>query len=346
MGEFMADRIIINSIEIENLGRIKKLSCNSLSGINLIIGENGSGKTFLLKALYSAIRTTEEYKRGDDIRNANDILAEKLRWTFQTDKLGDIVTKSGTSPYIFKMNIDGDRMEYRFSRDTTSAIKIFYNSISRKEYNSVFVPAKEVLSLYSIILKSREIDHSFGFDDTYYDLTKALRIAPKRGKNFAVFAESRTKLKDIVEGKVELDESTNKWYYKSGKSKYTIGATSEGIKKIAILDRLLANGYIGKNSVIFIDELESALHPKAISEFIDMLYEISVNMGIQIFIASHSYFVIKKLFLLAQEKNESIKSISINADNVVVNDLADGMPDNAIIEESIRLYEEEIEKVL
>ena len=87
MGEFMADRIIINSIEIENLGRIKKLSCNSLSGINLIIGENGCGKTFLLKALYSAIRTTEEYKRGDDIRNANDILAEKLRWTFQTERL-------------------------------------------------------------------------------------------------------------------------------------------------------------------------------------------------------------------------------------------------------------------
>ena len=156
-------------------------------------------------------------------------------------KLGDIVTKSGTSPYIFKMNIDSNSMGYRFSRDTTSAIKIFYNSISRKEYNSVFVPAKEVLSLYSIILKSREIDHSFGFDDTYYDLTKALRIAPKRIKNFAVFAESRTKLKDIVDGKVELDESTNKWYYKSGKSKYTIGATSEGIKKIAILDRLLAN---------------------------------------------------------------------------------------------------------
>ena len=72
----MSDRIIINRIEIENLGRIKKLFCDSLSGINLIIGENGSGKTFLLKALYSAIRTTEEYKRGDDIRNANGILAE------------------------------------------------------------------------------------------------------------------------------------------------------------------------------------------------------------------------------------------------------------------------------
>jgi energy-coupling factor transporter ATP-binding protein EcfA2 len=147
------------------------MSCNSLSGINLIIGENGSGKTFLLKALYSAIRTTEEYKRGDDIRNANDILAEKIRWIFQTDKLGDIVTKGNASPYTFKMSINGQDMEYQFSKDATAKIVTLSNSISRTEYNSVFIPAKEVLSLYSIILKSREIDHSFGFDDTYYDLT-------------------------------------------------------------------------------------------------------------------------------------------------------------------------------
>lgn len=172
--------------------------------------------------MYSAIRTTEEYKRGDDIRNANDILAEKLRWTFQADKLGDLVMKGCTSPYIFKMKINKHDMEYQFSKDAASKIVTLSNSISRTDFNSVFIPAKEVLSLYSIILKSREIDHSFGFDDTYYDLTKALRIAPKRGKNFAVFAESRTRLKDIVDGKVELDESTNKWYYKSGKSKYTI----------------------------------------------------------------------------------------------------------------------------
>jgi len=342
----MSERSIIKSIEIENLGKIGSISCDSLSGINLIIGENGFGKTFLLKSLYSAIKTTEEYNRGDDIRSANDILAEKLRWVFQTDKIGDIATKGKTAPYKFRMEINGDSMEYQFTKESSSKIVQFSNSIFRTDYNSIFIPAKEVLSLYSIILKSREIDRSFGFDDTYYDLVKALRIAPKRGKNYSVFAESRTKLKDIVNGKVELDEATNKWYYKSGNSKYSIGATSEGIKKIAILDRLLANGYIGKNSIIFIDELESALHPKAISEFIDMIYDISFNMGIQVFIASHSYFVIKKLCLLAMEKSESMKCISVNSDGIKIDDLSDGMPNNAIIDESIRLYEEEIEKVL
>ena len=339
--------IVINAVNIENLGKIKEFSCDSFSGINLIIGENGTGKTFLLKSLYSAIKSIEDYKRGDDIRSIGDILAEKIRWTFQTDKLGDIVNKNTSSFYKFRMISDGETFEYQFSKDASNKIITLSNSVSRTDLDSIFIPAKEVLSLYNIILKSREIDKVFGFDDTYYDLAKALRVSPTRGKNYAAFAESRTKLKEILDGKAELDESSNKWYYKSSSNqKFSIGATSEGVKKIAILDRLLANGYIKKKSIIFIDELESALHPKAISELIDMLYEVSVKMDIQIFIASHSYFVIKKLCLLAAEKNERINCVSIDTNSIRVNDLMDGMPQNSIIGESIRLYEEEIEKVL
>ena len=73
--------------------------------------------------------------------------------------------------------------------------------------------------------------------------------------------------------------------------------------------------------------------------------------GIQFFLASHSYFVVKKLFLIAQEKNFSIPVISateISATEVEwqVDDLLDGMPDNPIISESIRLYREEVGMVL
>ncbi len=39
-----------------------------------------------LKALYSAVKSMEEYKRGDDISSINDILSEKLRWTFQVNR--------------------------------------------------------------------------------------------------------------------------------------------------------------------------------------------------------------------------------------------------------------------
>ena len=69
----------IEELQLKNYGMIEKFYCNQFSNINLIIGENGTGKTFLLKALYSAVKSMEEYKRGDDISSINDILSEKLR---------------------------------------------------------------------------------------------------------------------------------------------------------------------------------------------------------------------------------------------------------------------------
>ena len=113
------------------------------------------------------------------------------------------------------------------------------------------------------------------------------------------------------------------------------------------MDRLLANGYLNTNSIIFIDEIESALHPKAVCQFLDMIDNIANEMGLQVFITSHSYFVIKKLLLIALKKEHSVSCISLNkGQGVQICDLHDGMPDNSIIDTSIQLYEQEIEEVL
>lgn len=339
----------IDNVTLKNFGTIEKFECSNFSNINLIIGENGTGKTFLLKALYSAVRSLEDYKRGDDITSMPVILADKLRWTFQVDKLGDIVSKGkNAEDLLCRIKLGQCELEYMFSRSAASKPGLVNEPEKGKEGNSVFIPAKEVLSLYSVILKSRENDKSFGFDDTYYDLAKALRISPSKGKNFSVFANSRKIVKDVIDGKVDYDENNGKWYYKNSKNqKFSIGATSEGVKKIAIMDRLLANGYLNKNSIIFIDEIESALHPTAVCSFLDMIDSIAEEMGLQIFITSHSYFVIKKLFLIAMKKKGFVSCISLNkGKDINICDLNDGMPDNSIIDTSIQLYEQEIEEVL
>ena len=324
---------------------IPSFDCQSFSNINLVIGENGTGKTFLLKALYSATRAMEEYKRGDDIKTINEVLAEKLRWTFQVDKLGDMVTRSSNESLIFEMKLGTDQIGYQFSSSATSKVVTATAPSGKRETNSIFIPAKEVLSLYSIILKSREVDKSFGFDDTYYDLVKALRISPKKGKNYTAFSNSRKLLNSVIDGKVEYDETSGKWFYKNNRSqKFSIGATSEGVKKISIMDRLLSNGYLDNQSIIFIDEIESALHPTAICQFLDMVAKIATDMDLQFFISSHSYFVIKKLALIAKTNPGLVTCISLSKDKKpAVHDLSEGMPDNSIIDASIALYEEEVE---
>ena len=55
----------------------------------------------LISALTNDMKTVEDYRRGDDVRSSADILAERLRWCFQTEKLGDIVKKGTDEPLVF-----------------------------------------------------------------------------------------------------------------------------------------------------------------------------------------------------------------------------------------------------
>ncbi len=337
---------MISQIKLENFGPLNGINWSALGTITLVIGGNGSGKTFLLKAIYSSLRTLEDYKRGNEHRSASEILADKLYWTFQAEKIGDLVSKGADAPLSNSLTIDTKDFCYSFGKDTSKQISSLENHVAPRASNSVFLPAKEVLSLHQIILKSREQDKVFGFDDTYYDLAKALRIVTSKGNNFKEFVQSRRHLEEkIVGGVVEYDPESGRWLFVKGRHKFPIGVTAEGIKKIAILDTLLGNRYLDTNSVVLIDEPESALHPTAISQLLDIVAMLAEG-GIQFFMASHSYFVVKKLFLIAQERGWSIPVISATENAWMCDDLKNGMPDNSIIAESIRLYQQEVEMAL
>jgi hypothetical protein len=291
--------------------------------------------------MYSALRTLEEYKRGDEQASASEIMFKKLYWTFQAEKIGDLVTRNADSSLSCQITCDMHEFSYSFGKDTSKQISSLENHVPPRASNSIFLPAKEVLSLHQIILKSREQDKVFGFDDTYLDLARALRQTTTRGRNYDVFAQSRKDLEGILGGIVEYDDTSGRWQFVKGRHKFPLGVTAEGVKKIAILDTLLGNRYLDTKSTVFIDEPESALHPVAISQLLDIVAMLAES-GIQFFLASHSYFVVKKLFLIAQKTGLSIPVISAGEDGWQTDDLQNGMPDNPIINESIRLYEEEI----
>ena len=335
---------MISHVKIANFDPIKNINWEDLKKINLIIGNNGSGKTFLLKALYTAIRTLEEYKRGNDKRDSAEILSNRLYWTFQVDKIGDLVRKEPDAKLNFECKYNKTTYRYSFGKDTTRKIDSSEEFFTPIESDSVFIPAKEVLTLQNIILKSREQDKLFGFDETYYELVRALRTSSNPDSNVC-FDEQCKMLENALGGRAEYEESSGVWVFKRGQQKFTIGVVAEGIKKIAMLDSLLKNNYIKKGSVIFIDEPESGLHPSTISQLLDIINELS-KIDIQFFLASHSYFVIKKLYLIAQKNKTPIPIIAANDEKWISSNLLAGMPENSIVDESIRMYKEEYEMVL
>lgn len=336
---------MIRDFTLQHFGPITRAEGKSLGRINLILGANSSGKTFLLKALYCAIRSHEEAHRGNSNQDFSEVLSDKLYWTFQVDKIGDIVTKGDGHKLnaTFSMD-DNSSLVFGFGKDTTKKVTPTHNNLVPRSSNSVFLPPKEVLSLMDVIHKSSEIDKLFGFDATYSDLVKALKLPTQKGRNLTAFSDSRRKLESIFDGKVTFEG--DRWIYKKGNSKYSIMSTAEGVKKIAILDTLLGNRFLDKDAIVFIDEPESALHPTAITQLLDII-TVLAEAGIQFFIATHSYYVIKKLLLVAKQKHMPIPTFMGQADGRWSQSclLRDGLPDNEIINESVRLFEAEFEGI-
>lgn len=336
---------MINSLKLKNFGLINELCWNNLSNINVIVGTNGTGKTFILKSIYASLKTLETYGKGNENRNESEILSDKLYWTFQTSKIGNLVSKGANSQLECSIENDFNLFSYKFGKDTTKSINHITNRNPLREHNSIFIPAKEVLSLQKLILKARE-DRVFGFDETYYDLAIALQSPKTRGKSSKEVSKSRKVLEELLDGKIENDIQTGEWFFKKGNLKFSLGVTAEGIKKIAIIDHLLGNRYLTKESIIIIDEPEAGLHPYAITKLMEILKLLS-DYGMQVFVATHSYFVIKKLHLIATENNMSIPFLALQKNlDIQIHDLLNGMPENEIVNQSVKLYKEEIGGVL
>ena len=332
---------MIKSFSIRNFGCIKNLQLDSLAKINLLVGPNSSGKSTLLKALYTGIRSAEMYKRGKDDRIFLSLFEEKLRWVFQVDSLTELVRIGQSEPAEIEIKTAYELMQMRLS-PTGKPIASEWTGPKPRETNSVFIPAKEVISIQSIISKARFVDQTFGFDETYSDLCTALNLPTSKGKNYRNFANSRKALKNVTGGLVFYDIKKKKWMFTKDGNALPIELASDGIKKIGILDTLLGNRYLSPKSVVFIDEIESSLYPEAISKLLEIVYSLS-QTGIQFFISTHSYFVVKKLYLIAQEHKTSIPILSLD-EHFSAGDLREGIPaDNRIIAESIRLYEQEIQ---
>ncbi len=335
---------MIQQFSLEHVGPITKVEADRLGKINLIIGPNNTGKTILLKALYAMVRAREETGRGDDPREFSEVLSEKLYWTFQIEKLGDLVQKGTGKRLKASLNMaDASTLAFEFGPDTTRKIIPITKQPKTRGANSIFLPPKEMLSLHKVIIKTSLHDKLFGFDATYLDLALALQSPIARGRDPEQFGGPRVSLEKMFQGKVEYDAAREVWIYKKGNSRFPINITAEGVKKIAMLDTLLGNGYLSTSSIIFIDEPETALHPIAITKFLDILSLLS-QQGMQFFIATHSYFVVKKLYLLALQGNVPIPVFTANqAQGWSQDDIKDGIPDNEIINESIRLFDQELE---
>jgi AAA15 family ATPase/GTPase len=348
---------MIKSITLENFMGYSKFESKEFASVNVIIGKNDTGKTALLKLLYGAAKTVDIYSRRSQNSDVElkKLLAEKLLDTFQPGKkgLGELVSKITKE----KLSVDiefkhaelsyEDRLHFTFGDSTTNTIVDCQKSIKpiSEYFRCLYIPAKEVLTSLKAIRATRDNLEMPGFDDTYLDLIRALVIPAQRGNITAELKDVNKRLEDLFEGQIE-QQSDDDFLFKKGNTEFPIQLTAEGVKKIGILTTLIRNRQLNANSLLFLDEPETTLHPEAARELVEMLM-LMAKSGIQIFLATHNYFVLKQLHLSARRDNVTTNCYSLSRERgrslaYAVYDLKSEFPENPISDEAIRMSDEEV----
>lgn len=324
-----------------------------LPKLNVVVGTNSTGKTALLKLLYSFVRTVQE-------SNADKIKAETHLGIRHSDKIGNLfftkdpihktlVSREQRACSVTVLLSDRQR-ELPFSYHVSRFV-VPHDGFKKSKItvNAIFIPAKEVLSILDSIALSREQFQIPEFDDSYYDLVKALRVPPPYQQESR--SPLKTELDSIFEGSISSDRegARTKFVYQKGGQEYGMAHTAEGIKKIGMLSLLLDNGMIDQHTVLFIDEPETALHPEAQRKLIDFLAKLSDVLGIQIFMATHSYYVVNQLANVALQYNTSVNCVSLEPGTETgykVYDLLEGMPHIPIMEEALAMQHQNLHLAL
>jgi predicted ATPase len=74
---------------------------------------------------------------------------------------------------------------------------------------------------------------------------------------------------------------------------------AEGLRKLAMIARLIATGSLVDKGFLFWDEPESNLNPRIIRTVAQTIVHLAQS-GIQVFVATHSLFLLRELDLLLQ----------------------------------------------
>ena len=310
------ESICIKSINLKNFTLFEREYLLFSSGVNVLIGENGTSKTQLMKLMYSILKSNNELTQEHSIANLRSLfrisIEKNIKSILKPEHIDNLIYKNEINSEIH-FDLKQYSIKFYFTKDDEEIINLEsdYSREGKRFFSkkSIFFPAKEILSFYTGF---RSIYNQTSFDATFDDLANHLgRLVPKN-RVLENFEEKILKdLEEILGGKIILEQDRFYLLEEDG-NKREITLVAEGARKLGTIFHLLANGTIEKGSVVFWDEPESNLNPKFIRYMAKMLLKLE-KAGIQIFIATHSLFLVREIEILREEEN-SIKYFGFGFD--------------------------------
>lgn len=318
--DIVPSTLSIKSLTVKNFTVFADVELE-FSKLNVMIGENGAGKTHILKLLYTALAVgqrpggqpiPEKDSNGPDPpRNkpSKGILASKL-----TDKLvGVFKPKEGGVGRLARRRQGHNRCSVKIEMvDGRKSVGFDFSTRSSKvcvticpdvwyDIPSVFLPTHELISIQRGLpwmVSTFDSD----FDETWSDTCKLLGAPTLLGRPKVDIRDLSKQLKDTLGGTVVF-EKDDRFYLRQSSGKMEMALVAEGMRKLGTLSHLIDSGQMMNIKCLFWDEPEANLNPKLIHTVATVISNIS-RSGIQVFVATHSIFLLRELEIIQAQYHE------------------------------------------
>lgn len=193
-------------------------------------------------------------------------------------------------------------------------------------------------------------EYHIDFEEMYYDLAKLLDRPLSKGPNTTEQNQVLSNLEDIMKG--QIVQKNKKFYFKiKGEGEFEMGLLSDGYRKLSMIIYMILSGSLNKNTILFWDEPETNMNPKMIRPIVQAMVALA-QMGVQIFVSTHDYFVQQEFNMVAayselNPKNLDLRFTSLYREgkkhdvNYEMKKTASDLTYNAIMQEFDAMYDRE-----
>jgi predicted ATPase len=282
--------------------------------LNVIVGENGAGKTHLLKLAYSVLAASRQEGIKPQATSAptktvlQTRLADKLVNVFRPESLGRLARrKQGRERCDVQLIFSDSGLNIDFGFATNSKSEVSITNLPRQWLDAAptYLPTRELLTIFPNFVSVYQ-GHYLEFEETWFDTCVLLGGLLQRGPRETRIQRLLDPLEEAMNGTIELDKM-GRFFLRTPNGRMEMPLVAEGLRKLGMLARLVATGALLDQGYLFWDEPEANLNPRLIKQVARTIVELSAS-GIQVFIATHSLFLMRELeILLAEDTQQNIK---------------------------------------
>ncbi|HJA67214.1 ATP-binding protein [Lachnoclostridium sp. An169] len=345
----------IKKLVLNNFMAFENAEINWSDNINIICGENSTGKTTLLKVMYSLIKPFSNGSSDNLTKEmAEQLLVKKIQGIFRPDemKIGRLVSrKQGSNRTEFSVELEKkQKITVGFGNRQENHADVFIEQDGKMEkYEVIYIPTKEMISTVEHFVSLYD-EYHIDFEEMYYDLAKLLDRPLSKGPNTTEQNQVLNNLEDIMKG--QIIQKNKKFYFKiKGEGEFEMGLLSDGYRKLSMIIYMILSGSINKNTILFWDEPETNMNPKMIRPIVQAMIALA-QMGVQIFVSTHDYFIQQEFNMIAvypelNPKKMDIRFVSLFRDEKTrdiqyeMRNSASDLEHNAIMQEFDAMYDRE-----